>query len=335
MKSRWPIIIACMVLLGSALAALKIGSLPISWHQLFTTLFLKETPANSNLMASVIWQIRLPRIILAMGVGAALAISGLAFQAVLGNYLADPYLLGVSSGASLGAIIIMTVVPISLAWLTPAAFLTGMVTVIIVLALARSRDGGLPSERMVLAGVAVGSFLTAIVSMLLIMSKDRMAEALFWLMGGFSGRGWAEVATFLPYLIIGSVVLFLLPNELNLMSLGEETAYNVGVATKKVGITVLLVGSLLAGAAVSISGVIGFVGLIVPHFTRMAVGADHRRLLPLTAIGGAFLLLAADTLARSIPGIGELPVGAVTAFLGGPFFIYLLRRSSYGGARIG
>lgn len=331
-KSRWALLIAALTLLASALIALKVGTLSISWTQLWASLIHRGS--DQELFTSIIWQIRLPRILLSMGVGAALSISGLAFQAVLGNYLADPYLLGVSSGASFGAVVVMTLAPLSLVWVTPAAFLTGIASVILVLALAKSRDG-LPSERMVLAGVAVGSFLTAMVSVLLIMSRDRMAEALFWLMGGFSGRGWTEVGIFTPYLLLGSMVLFLIPNELNLMSIGEETAFTVGVATKRVKVWVLLAGSLLAGAAVSISGVIGFVGLIVPHFTRMLVGADHRKLLPLTAIAGAILLLAADTLARSIPGIGELPVGAVTAFLGGPFFLYILRRSSYGGSKVG
>jgi iron complex transport system permease protein len=332
MKNRWSFPIAVLMLLLAAVIALKVGTLAVSWKELWAAVFSREM--SPKLLSTVIWDIRFPRILLSMGVGAALAISGLAFQAVLGNYLADPYLLGVSSGASFGAVFVMTIMPAGLFWLPPAAFLMGMVAVLLVLALAKSRDG-LSSERMILAGVAVGSFLTALVSVLLIISRDRMAEALFWLMGGFSGRGWVEVGLFTPYLLIGSTILFLMPNELNLMSIGEEMAFTVGVATRRVKIWVLLTGSLLAGAAVSISGVIGFVGLIVPHFTRMIVGADHRRLIPLTAIGGAFLLLVADTLARSIPGIGELPVGAVTAFLGGPFFLYLLRRSSYGGSKVG
>lgn len=330
--SQRPTIMAAIVLLGAALFAMKSGNVAISWAQLFTELgrYGRSVDGEQSLFTAVIWDLRMPRILLSIGVGAALAICGAAFQAILGNYLADPYLMGVSSGASLGAVAVMTIVPLGLVWVTPAAFVLAMVAVLLVLALSRTRQG-IPSERMILAGVAVSSILTAMVSVFLVLTPGRMTEALFWLMGGFSGRGWGELSMFLPYFALGILILAGLSKELNIMSVGEECASTLGVSTRRVKTAVLITGSLLAAAAVAVSGVIGFVGLIVPHVARIIVGPDHRRLVPFAALGGAILLLSADTIARSIPSAGELPVGVITAFLGGPFFLILLRRGSYGG----
>lgn len=329
-ESAGPAILTGVALLIVALWALKIGNVEVSWRQLFQELWRHGGRIGERtLLTRVIWELRLPRILLSIGVGAALAVCGAAFQAILGNYLADPYLLGVSSGASLGAVAAMTLIPFGIGWVTPAAFMMAIGAVLLVLALAKTREG-LSSERMVLAGVAVSSVLTAIVSIFLIMSQDRMAEALFWLMGGFSNRGWRELTIFFPYFVGGVLILLGMAKELNMMAVGEETAATLGVATRFVKILVLLTGSLLAAASVSISGVIGFVGLIVPHVARIVVGPDHRRLMPIAGLGGALLLLSADTIVRSLSGAGELPVGVIIAFLGGPFFLYLLRRGSYG-----
>lgn len=328
-KARWVSIILAALIIGLILLSWRSGAVHLPWTTFFSYLgkifgggFINAPPIE----ATILWEIRLPRILLALGIGAALALSGLGFQAVLGNALADPYLLGVSAGASLGATVVI-VSKLGTVWVAPAAFVGSILVVFIVLALARS-EGGYPPDRLILSGVAVSAVLTAVVSGLLILSRERLGEAFIWLMGGFSGRGWREVVIFFPYAFIGGIALYGVRKPLNLMLLGEEAAGNLGLATRAMKLWVLIFGSLLAAASVSVAGIIGFVGLIVPHIAKMIVGPDHRGALPVAVLGGAFLLLGADTLSRMASV--ELPVGIVTAFLGGPFFLWQLRRGRYG-----
>ncbi|MEK5058057.1 iron ABC transporter [Paenibacillus sp. FSL H7-0326] len=278
----------------------------------------------------IIMKVRLPRVLLGMLVGAALATAGAAFQGVLRNPLADPYTLGVSSGASVGAAVMIYFglqYAILGEWMLPlVAFVTGIITLWAVLALA-SEGGRIPTHSLILSGVIMQSFLGAFVSFLTAMSKDTVNQILFWTMGSLSLRGWSYTAILFPYLIIGIVFLWSRGRALNLLALGERQAAHLGVKVEWLKLSVLIVATLLTAAAVSVAGVIGFVGLVIPHMLRLLVGPDYRLLIPLSAIMGGIFLAWADMGARTILAPVEIPLGVVTAFVGAPFFAYLLHRS--------
>lgn len=277
----------------------------------------------------IIYTIRLPRVLLASLVGAGLALAGAVFQGLFRNPMADPYVIGVSSGAALGAVLAILaqeITGLSLTYGVPAwAFLMAVVTIMIVYRLARS-GGRVPVMTLLLAGIAVNSLLSALVSLCMFYSGSQMHQLVFWLMGGFSGRGWSYMVMFLPYALIGTIIIWIYTRELNAMLMGEEPAEHLGIDVEKVKLRLLIAAALLTGACVSVSGLIGFVGLIVPHMVRLISGPDHRVLLPLVAVTGAVFMVAADIAARVLIAPEELPVGIVTAIVGAPFFIYLLRR---------
>jgi iron complex transport system permease protein len=288
------------------------------------------TPTWSPAYEQILLKVRLPRIVLGMLVGAALAVAGSGFQGVLRNPLADPYTLGVSSGASVGAaVIIFFGMQYSLvgAWTLPlVAFLTGLLTLWGVLTLAR--DGGkIPTNSLILSGVVMQSFLGAIVSFLTAMSKQTINEIMFWMMGGLSFRGWSYTLMLSPYVLIGIVVIWSCARSLNLLALGERQASHMGLHVERLKMRTLIVSTLLTAAAVSVSGVIGFVGLVIPHIIRLITGPDYRLIVPLSALGGAIFTIWCDTIARSILAPTEIPLGVVTAFIGAPFFAYLLYRN--------
>jgi len=278
---------------------------------------------------TIIIVLRLPRVILAGLVGAGLALAGATFQGLLRNPMADPYVIGVSSGAALGAVcamLLQSVLHFMIPLTVPVmAFLFAMLTIWLVYQLART-GSQVPVMTLLLAGIAVSSLLSALVSLLMFFSGSQLHQVVFWLMGGFSGRGWNDVYMFLPYGILGAVMILIYARELNAMLLGEESAQHLGVEVEKVKRRLLIAAALLTGAAVSVGGLIGFIGLVIPHIVRMLVGPDHRLLLPTVAILGAMVLILADLLARMLLAPNELPVGIVTALLGAPFFIYLLRK---------
>ncbi len=278
---------------------------------------------------TIITTIRLPRVMLTALVGAGLALSGATFQGLFRNPMADPYIIGVSSGAALGAvssILFQSIFNIPIRFGIPAfAFIFAVITILLVYSLARVGDRA-PVMSLLLAGIAVSSLISALVSLCMFFSGDQLNQVVFWLMGGFSGRGWDYVYMFVPYGLMGSVVIFYYARELNAMLLGEEPAQHLGVDVERVKRRLLIAAALLTGACVSVSGLIGFVGLVIPHMVRMLWGNDYRVLLPAVALFGAAFLLIADVLARIVLAPGELPVGIVTALVGGPFFIYLLRR---------
>jgi iron complex transport system permease protein len=279
---------------------------------------------------AIVLAVRTPRVVLAALVGATLGIAGASFQGLLGNPMADPYVIGASSGAALGATLAMTAGVYVALPLVPAAFLGALGSVTAVYLLARE-GGRVPQLNLLLAGVAVGSFLAAIVSGLILLAQQGdVRPVIFWLMGGFSGRGWSDVLTAAPYLGAGSLAVLALSRELNALLLGEESARQLGVDTERAKLILILGASLGTAAAVAVSGIIGFVGLMVPHLTRLGVGSDHRILLPASALAGGILLVVADLVARvALPPL-ELPVGVVTSLLGGPFFLFLLRRARSG-----
>jgi len=284
---------------------------------------------------AILWNIRLPRVVLGMFTGTALATAGAAFQGIFKNPLADPYILGVSSGGGLGAAIAIALLGgaslYAIGTVPLFAFAGGLGTVVLVYRLA-AVGRKVPVVALLLAGVAVGSLNASLISLILYFTRSNARDAiLFWLMGGLSGANWAKVAWLLPYLAVGSAVLLYYGRELNAMLMGEEPAQHMGVEVEQVKRRVLVAGSLLSAAAVAFCGAIGFVGLVVPHLVRFLVGPDHRLLLPASALLGAVVLVTADTVARTILGAAEIPVGLVMAVIGGPFFLWLLRRHLHPG----
>ncbi|WP_418791836.1 FecCD family ABC transporter permease [Phosphitispora sp. TUW77] len=283
----------------------------------------------TEVQRGIIFQLRLPRVIQAAIVGASLSVAGAVFQGLFRNPMADPYVLGVSSGAALGAVSAMLIgSPVFLAGFSAVplfAFISGILTIALVYLM--SRTGKLvPVMTLLLAGIAVSAFLSAVVSLLTYFAGEKLDQVVFWMMGGISGASWSRIVAMLPYVIAGFSLVFFYAKELNVMLLGEETARNLGVNTERVKKILLAAASLLVAGAVSTTGIIGFVGLVVPHFIRIAAGPDHRILLPASALLGANLLIAADTLARNIIAPAELPVGIITALVGAPMFLYLLKK---------
>lgn len=275
--------------------------------------------------------VRLARICLALAVGGGLALSGAVYQGVLLNPLADPFTLGVSTGAAFGASL-----AILLGWgawslwgmsLLPVAAFAGAVFALYLVYLLGRINGRVHSTTLVLAGIIVSTFLSAWISLLKSLNEDSVSTIVFWIMGSLSGKGWVHVGLVLPYLAVGGGIIVASARELDLLCLGEVQAQHSGVDVSRVRFRLLLAASLVTGASVAVSGVIGFVGLVVPHLARFAVGTLHRHLLPASLAAGGLLVLLADTMARSLlPSGEELPVGVVTAILGGPFFCYLMLR---------
>ena len=281
---------------------------------------------------TILWQLRLPRIVLAGIVGAALAMSGATYQGLFRNPLADPYLIGVASGAGLGAtIVLVTGVPhfvFGVDLLPVAAFVGAIAAVTVAYLIARSSDG-LPLTTLILAGVAIASLTGAVTALLMIRSDPDLRPVLSWLLGGFTSAQWKHSAMVLPYLIPSALVVLSYGRVLNVLQLDEEQAQQLGVNVETTKILLICTASLTTAAAVSFAGLIGFVGLIAPHAVRLAWGVDYRSLLPMAAIVGAAFLILADVVARTAVSPAELPVGIVTAVCGAPFFLYLLRRRRY------
>ena len=275
---------------------------------------------------TIILSLRLPRAILAGLVGAGLSVSGATFQALLRNPLADPYILGVSSGAAVGAIIaILLGLSTFSIGLPLASFLGAFLTVLIVFYFGR-QDGKIHPNTLLLAGVIIGSFLSALIMFFISVSqKEELHTIIFWLMGDFSFSNARAILIIFPYILLGFFLLYVRSRHLNLILSGEENAVQLGVDVEKLKLVSYLSASLITAASVSVCGLIGFVGLIIPHAVRLIFGPDHRLLIPASALIGASFLIASDTVARTLLAPTELPVGVITAAFGGPFFIYLLR----------
>ena len=279
----------------------------------------------------IIFNIRLSRVVLSALVGVALAVSGTAFQGLLRNPLADPFTIGVSTGAAFGASLALGFGLGSLGRLgllaLPLASLAGaLIALFAVIALSRD-EGQVRRGTMILGGIVVATFMSSLISLVKSLNEESVASIVFWVMGSFQGRGWPHVGFILPYMIIGLLLIARYSRELDILALGENQARQLGINVDSVRLRILIGASLLTAGAVSVSGVIGFVGLVVPHVVRMSFGGEHRPLLVLCGILGGVVLLWADVLARIIlPGGEEMPVGVITALLGGPFFCFLLKR---------
>ena len=316
-------LIMILFLLLVAAASLLLGTAEVSLHKIVALVSGTLNPDDPARL--IILRIRLPRIILAGLAGFSLALGGVVFQALLRNPLADPFILGVSSGSAFGAIIGILLGFTFSAGIPLMSFAGALLTVYLVLALG-TRRMGMESSTILLTGVILNAFFTAVIMFFISIATDsRLHTMLFWLYGDLSQTRYASLIILTPALIVTSVILFSFSKELNLITTGEEIALQLGVDVEKAKKTCLVLVSLVVGLVVSFSGLIGFVGLIVPHLARMAFGSDHRLLLPVASLGGATFLIAADTLARLLISPSELPVGVITAFMGAPFFLYLLR----------
>jgi iron complex transport system permease protein len=337
--ARWKIIVILLILaLGFAIIFTSaIGSMRIPPLNAFKAIF-KKLPLFGDLVGdcpspveeTIIVQVRLPRVLSAAIVGIALAVSGTILQALLRNPMADPYVLGISAGASLGASLAIAF-GIGLSFFgvlysTPLmAFGTGLGTVYLVYNIAKTGQE-LPMLTLVLAGIAVNSFLLAIQAIIRIVSGEAIHAITNWLLGSLVTCNWNHVKIALPFTSIGVATTYIFARDLNIIQLGEEQAHHLGVDAERLKKVMLATAALMTAAAVSISGIIGFIGLIIPHMARILVGPDHRILIPSSALAGAILLILCDTIARTIASPAELPVGIFTSILGGPFFIYLLRK---------
>jgi iron complex transport system permease protein len=323
----------CAMLMGISIGTVSIHPLTII-KVISAEMFPFVSLGKTDIMhANIIMNIRLPRVLLAGLVGASLAIAGAAFQGLLRNPLADPYTIGVSSGASVGAVLTLFFglsIPLAGMFTLPLfSILFSFLTIFAVLLFARSIERSMKVETIILTGIIFSSFLGALISLMIALTGEELRQIIGWLLGSVSMRGWAYINIILPFFVIGAVLLLVNSKELNAMSFGEEKARHIGVDVQKRKMMVLIAGSILTGAAVAVSGTIGFVGLVIPHLTRMLWGPDHRHLLPLSILMGSGFLIIADLVSRTIIAPAELPIGVITALIGAPAFgVILMKRKN-------
>ena len=340
-SSKWKLILLGLIatLVLTIVICLNIGFAPISFSEILNILAKQIPFVNSSIdpssvspiNESIIMQIRLPRVFAGAIVGAGLAAAGVMYQGVFRNPMADSYLLGASAGASLAyTLAILYSGSLVLTFLGTGvfqfvAFAGAVLTVFMVYFMSRVGKK-VPITTLLLSGIVVNIFLLSLQTVFELRSGKELNGIVAWIAGGFTNITWMSIYTVFPFVLGGIIVAYLFTKDLNMLSMGEDTAQHLGVNTERVRQILLLIGCLITGAAVSISGIIGFVGLIIPHMTRLVIGPDHRILLPTSAIVGAIFLILCDSLARVATGASELPVGVITALSGTPFFIYLLRR---------
>lgn len=313
------LVLACLAL-GGGLFSIMLGSVNIPAEEVWSTLFL----GTSGDHVQILMNIRLPRTLVAALVGVNLALSGAILQAVMKNPLADPHIIGISSGAGLFGILIMLLFPAYSHLVTPVAFLGAMGAAFLIYVLAWKN--GIQPIRIILAGVAVSAFLSAFISALMILYSDRVHSALMWMVGGLSARSWIHVAMLWPYTLAAGAAALLAARHINILQLGDDMAKGLGLRVELTRVLLTALAALLAASSVSVVGLLGFVGLIVPHAARLIIGSDYRFLLPASAILGAAVLMYSDTVARIAFSPVELPVGILMAALGAPFFLFLLRK---------
>lgn len=319
-KTWFAYVASVFVLMAAVLVGVTVGSVSIPVQVLWN-------PDMDEAASNILWNIRMPRVVLAGLVGASLAIAGAAFQGLLKNPLADPYTLGVSSGASVGAVVTLffgiSVPFLGLFTLPVFSMLGAFLTMVTVMSFAKLIDRAMKMETIILTGIIFSSFLGSVISLMISLSGEELRQIIGWLLGSVSMRGWPYVTMALPFMSIGFLLLWLNRRELNALVFGEERAKHLGVNVKRRKMMILTGGSILTGAAVAVSGTIGFVGLVVPHMTRMLWGSDHRHVLPLSLINGASLLIICDLVSRTIISPSELPIGVITAFIGAPVFAFI------------
>ena len=313
------------LLIIAAVLSLMIGPVSFSMQEIWDGIFV----ANDTMERRIVWELRFPRVLVGMIVGVSLAVAGAILQGVMRNPLADPGIIGVTSGAGLAATVIMIIYPAYIMFLPLAAFLGALATAVVIYAL--SWRGGASPLRIILVGVAINAVIGACMSALMLLYSDRVQAVLPWLAGGIAGVGWVQFEMIIYYAIAALVLSVFSIKHIRILRLGDEVAKLLGHHVEQSRFFLIVLSTLLAGMAVSVSGLIGFVGLVVPHIMRSIVGGDYRFLLPASALGGGLLVVVADTIARTLFNPIELPVGILLSFLGGPFFLYLIqkRRDSF------
>ncbi len=323
-------ILLIIILLTAVVIAGSLGSARISFTDVVKIIIhpiASQIEGIKETSRTIIWKIRLPRIMLTIITGMGLGVSGAVFQGIFRNPMANPYILGISSGAAFGVtlgmvmglqitFLGMTAIPIS-------AFTGAIIASILVFLIS---GGGRDILPLLLSGIAMGFFLSALMSLLMYFNRSQLENIIYWTMGSFNAANWKKVVITTPVILTGNVFLILFSRDLNLMVMGEDSAKSLGLSVKRSRLIFLIVSTIITASAVAVSGVIGFVGLIVPHAIRIITGPDHRSLIPYSMLGGAILLLVADTIARTIIAPTEIPVGIVTSLLGAPFFLFLLNR---------
>ncbi|MFW5992432.1 MAG: FecCD family ABC transporter permease [Halanaerobiaceae bacterium] len=325
-KYIWFLAGAFLLITLTAVFSLSLGTVFINPVQVIKIL-LQTTEDNS--LYIILQQIRLPRILLSFMVGSGLAVAGVIFQGIIRNPMVDPYIVGISSGAGIGVTIALILNMdcdfLGISSIPVMAFLGAIITVYIVYNLARTGNK-LPVTTFLLAGVAMGFLLNAVMSFLMVMGRDSLHKVVYWLMGSLSSAGWEDILLILPYYLLSLVPILFYIKDLNLILLGDDNANSLGVDVERVKLILIISATLLTAVVVSVSGIIGFVGLIIPHVSRMLIGPDNRKLMPFAALLGGGFLMISDDIARSLLPPLEIPVGIVTAIIGAPYFIYLLRR---------
>ena len=315
------------VLLGLIPLAASIGAVSIPPGDILRYLFSLGETGLSDSHHTILMKIRLPRVIYAGLAGAGLAVSGVVFQGIFRNPMAEPYLLGISSGASLGAALFfllnLPALILPALGVTSAAFLGGISTMVLIIAVAGRSRGNVGS--LLLAGIAFSNIAQAGVSFLMMLHRDRAERIIFWMMGSFANADWLRITILISVLIPAVAYLLLKSRELNLLTMGSEEAHSLGINPERESFLLLTTACIITSTIVSFSGIIGFAGLLVPHMVRMVVGSENRKVLALSLPAGAILLILSDLVARSIMAPTEIPVGVVTALMGGPFFLYLLK----------
>lgn len=321
-------LLSIVVIVASILIAASIGVVKIPFPNIIKIILgqlgLADASGLAHTEVVTIWELRLPRILMSLTAGAALAICGAVFQSIFRNPICDPYILGISSGASLGA-----ATAFILGWdaflfgITLPALVTALLTLLVIMGIARlSRQK--TTHTLLLTGIAINFLISAVITLLMVVNQKEMHKIIFWTMGSCAGTTWNDILFLLPFLIVIAIVLLYYAKDLNIMQLGTDTAQTLGVNVKAVTYITLITSSLLIAVVVAICGVIGFIGLIIPHAVRLMVGSDNRRVFSYSLLLGALFLLIADTLARTIAIPAELPVGSITAIAGAPYFIFLL-----------
>jgi iron complex transport system permease protein len=326
-------IVAVSTLILSLLLGISIGTVQVSIFDILKIISagifgggLSEyvDPMHSNIVLSI----RLPRVLLALIVGSSLAIAGASFQGLLRNPLADPFTLGMSSGASVGAVITLffsiNLPFLGLFTLPVISILGSLLTVFLVLTFARKVDRTMKVETIILTGIIFSSFLGSVISLMIALSGEELRQIIGWLLGSVSMRGWDFIFIVFPFFIAGALILMFNAKELNGMSFGEDQARHIGISVQKRKYMILIAGSMLTGAAVAVSGTIGFVGLVIPHFIRRIIGYNHQHVLPLSVISGGAFLVVADLISRTVISPSELPIGVITSLIGAPMFAYIL-----------
>ncbi len=325
-KIGWVSCFLLVLLVLSMVLGISLGSSESNVWTVFRALFSPE--AEDSTLRDIVWRIRLPRVLLAIAVGAALSLGGLVFQALLKNPLAEPYILGISGGSAIGAIIGILLGFSRFPGVTATAFIGSILTLVLILFMTSGRSL-IKKESLLLSGVMVNAFCSAVIMFLVSLTQDaRLHNIIFWLMGDLSQGDIRQVAILGGLLIPCFIVIFYLSNTMNLLLMGDEIAHTTGINIKAVSMVLLIVTSFMVSTTVSYCGLLGFVGLVMPHTLRLLLGPDHRILVPACILGGSTFMVICDVLARTLPRQGEMPAGVVTAMIGAPLFIFLLRRSN-------